>query len=158
MKSESGHGKAQKVSKYPEPRSGADELHETAIAAGQYSIAGLIQRIRDGLPFRELDSLRERLDVPMEKLAAWLGISKATLHRRKRTGRLAAEESDRVVRFARLLGRATEVMEGEANARAWLSSPQTGLGGAVPLDYAETEVGAREVEDLLGRIEYGVYS
>jgi putative toxin-antitoxin system antitoxin component (TIGR02293 family) len=73
-------------------------------------------------------------------------------------GRLGAAESDRVVRFARLMGKAAEVMESEENARRWLTSPQFGLGGAVPLDYAETEVGAREVEDLLGRIEYGVYS
>jgi putative toxin-antitoxin system antitoxin component (TIGR02293 family) len=62
------------------------------------------------------------------------------------------------VRFARLMGQAVEVMESEENARQWLTSPQVGLGGAVPLEYAETEVGAREVEDLLGRIEHGVYS
>jgi uncharacterized protein (DUF2384 family) len=43
-------------------------------------------------------------------------------------------------------------------ARVWLKFPQRGLGGAVPLDYAETEVGAREVDNLLGRIDYGVYS
>ena len=49
-------------------------------------------------------------------------------------------------------------MESEENARQWLSSPQFGLGGAVPLKYAETEAGAREVEDLLGRIENAVYS
>jgi putative toxin-antitoxin system antitoxin component (TIGR02293 family) len=102
--------------------------------------------------------LQEKLNVPMEKLASKLGISKATLHRRKRQGRLGPEESDRVLRFARLLGKAVEVFESEQNARAWLSSPQVGLGGEVPLDYAETELGAREVEDLLGRIEYGVYS
>jgi putative toxin-antitoxin system antitoxin component (TIGR02293 family) len=63
-----------------------------------------------------------------------------------------------VVRFARLMGKAVTVLESEDNARQWLTSPQFGLGGAVPLDYADTEVGAREVEDLLGRIEYGVYS
>ena len=45
-----------------------------------------------------------------------------------------------------------------ADARLWLGSPQVGLGGAVPLDYAETEVGAREVEDLLGRIDHNVYA
>ena len=56
------------------------------------------------------------------------------------------------------MGRALDVMETENNARQWLTSPQYGLGGAVPLEYAETEVGAREVEDLLGRIEHGVYS
>jgi putative toxin-antitoxin system antitoxin component (TIGR02293 family) len=56
------------------------------------------------------------------------------------------------------LGKAIEVMESEEDARRWLSSPQVGLGGAVPLAFAATEVGAREVEDLLGRIEFGVYS
>jgi putative toxin-antitoxin system antitoxin component (TIGR02293 family) len=118
----------------------------------------LIEVIRIGLPVRELEVLRTSLGVPMDKLASKLGISKATLHRRKAQGRLGPEESDRVLRFARLMGKAVEVMEGEDVARRWLISPQVGLGGAVPLDYAETEVGAREVEDLLGRIEYGVYS
>jgi putative toxin-antitoxin system antitoxin component (TIGR02293 family) len=118
----------------------------------------LIEVIRLGLPVRELDVLQTSLDMPMDKLAPKLGISKATLHRRKAQGRLGPEESDRVLRFARLMGKAIEVMEGEDAARRWLNSPQVGLGGAVPLDYAETEVGAREVEDLLGRIEYGVYS
>ena len=118
----------------------------------------LIKAIRAGLPVRELERLQTSLDMPMDKLARKLGISKATLHRRKARGRLGPAESDRVMRFARLMGKAVEVMESEAAARQWLNSPQVGLGGAAPLDYAETEVGAREVEDLLGRIEYGVYS
>jgi putative toxin-antitoxin system antitoxin component (TIGR02293 family) len=107
---------------------------------------------------QELEDLQATLDVPLEKLFPMLGISKATLHRRKALGKLGPDESDRVVRFARLMGKAVEVMESEEDARRWLTSPQFGLGGAVPLAYAETEVGAREVEDLLGRIEYGVYS
>jgi putative toxin-antitoxin system antitoxin component (TIGR02293 family) len=118
----------------------------------------LIEVLRAGLPVQELHDLQASLEVPMEKLAPMLGISKATLHRRKAAGKLDSAESDRVVRYARLMGKAVEVMESEENARAWLTSPQVGLGGAVPLEYAETEVGAREVEDLLGRIEYGVYS
>jgi putative toxin-antitoxin system antitoxin component (TIGR02293 family) len=127
-------------------------------AAVELSPGKLIEAIRLGLPVQELDVLQASLDVPMDKLAPKLGISKATLHRRKAQGRLGPEESDRVLRFARLMGTAVRVMEGEDAARRWLNSPQVGLGGAVPLDYAETEVGAREVEDLLGRIEYGVYS
>lgn len=122
------------------------------------SVPELIQLIKEGLPVKELDALRNDLDLPMEKLAPMLGISKATLHRRKAAGRLDMAESDRVVRFARLLGRAADVMESLEGGRRWLTSPQLGLGGAVPLDYAQTEVGAREVENLLGRIEYGVYS
>jgi putative toxin-antitoxin system antitoxin component (TIGR02293 family) len=127
-------------------------------AALVFTPSKLIEVIQIGLPVWELGDLQARLDVPMERLVPMLGISKATLHRRKAGGRLGPAESDRVVRFARLLGKAVEVMESEENARQWLTSPQFGLGGAVPLDYARTEVGAREVEDLLGRIEYGVYS
>ena len=120
--------------------------------------AKMVEVLRVGLPVYELDALQASLAVPMEKLVPMLGISKATLHRRKAEGRLDQAESDRVVRFAKLMGKAVEVMESEENARQWLNSPQFGLGGAVPLEYAETEVGAREVENLLGRIEYGVYS
>jgi putative toxin-antitoxin system antitoxin component (TIGR02293 family) len=62
------------------------------------------------------------------------------------------------MRFSRLLEHATNVFGDVNKARVWLKFPQRGLGGAVPLDYAETEVGAREVDNLLGRIDYGVYS
>jgi putative toxin-antitoxin system antitoxin component (TIGR02293 family) len=62
------------------------------------------------------------------------------------------------VRFERLLRLATGTLESTENARAWLTSPQLGLGGAIPLEHSVTELGAREVEDLLGRIEHGVYS
>jgi putative toxin-antitoxin system antitoxin component (TIGR02293 family) len=128
------------------------------IGSADFTPSKLVEVLRAGLPVQELNDLQAMLEVPMEKLGPMLGISKATLHRRKAEGRLDQAESDRVVRFARLMGRAVEVLESEDNARQWLTSPQFGLGGAVPLEYAETEVGAREVEDLLGRIEYGVYS
>lgn len=128
------------------------------VTTKEFTPSKLIKRLKAGLPVHELDDLRRDLDLPMEKLVPMLGISKATLHRRKTTGKLDVAESDRVVRFARLLGQAASVMESIENGRRWLSSPQLGLGGSVPLEYAETEVGAREVEHLLGRIEHGVYS
>jgi putative toxin-antitoxin system antitoxin component (TIGR02293 family) len=68
------------------------------------------------------------LDVPMEKLAGRLGISKATLHRRKISGKLDANESDRVIRFARVMARVVEVFESDEYARRWLASPQFGIG------------------------------
>jgi putative toxin-antitoxin system antitoxin component (TIGR02293 family) len=119
---------------------------------------GVIRRIQKGFPFRELEMLRSTIDMPLEQLAGKLLISRSTLQRRKAAGRLSPDESDKVVRFSRLLQQATELFGNIDKARAWLKHPQRGLGGAVPLDYAETEIGAREVEKLLGRIEYGVYS
>ncbi|MEI7461740.1 MAG: antitoxin Xre/MbcA/ParS toxin-binding domain-containing protein [Pirellula sp.] len=127
-------------------------------AAVELTPSKLVMALKAGLPIQELDDLRSDLDLPMEKLVPMLGISRATLNRRRATGKLGIAESDRVVRYARLLGKAASVMESVENGRRWLASPQVGLGGAIPLEFAETEVGAREVENLLGRIEYGVYS
>jgi putative toxin-antitoxin system antitoxin component (TIGR02293 family) len=118
----------------------------------------VIRRIQNGFPFRELETLRTSIDLPLEQLAGKLSISRSTLQRRKVSGRLSPVESDKVTRFARLLQQAVEIFGNIDKARAWLKHPQRGLGGAIPLDYAETEIGAREVEKLLGRIDYGVYS
>ena len=118
----------------------------------------LIRRIQKGLPFSDLKALQTQIDLPLEQLAGKLSISRSTLQRRKTNGRLSPDESDKVIRFARLLEHATSVFGDIEKARAWLKHPQYGLGGALPLDYAETEIGAREVDNLLGRIDYGVYS
>ena len=118
----------------------------------------LIRRIQQGLAFRELQQLQEGLDLPLEELATTLAISRSTLQRRKATGRLTPQESDKVVRFSRLLKQAADLFGSIERGRAWLKFPQRGLGGAVPLDYAQTEVGALEVERLLGRIDYSVYT
>jgi putative toxin-antitoxin system antitoxin component (TIGR02293 family) len=118
----------------------------------------LIRQIQKGLRFAELETLQNSMDLPFEQLAAKLCISRSTLQRRKAAGRLSPEESDKVVRLSRLLEHATTVFGDVEKARAWLKHPQYGLGGAVPLEYAQTEVGAREVDNLLGRIDYSVYS
>jgi putative toxin-antitoxin system antitoxin component (TIGR02293 family) len=118
----------------------------------------LIRKIQKGLRFSELETLQTSIGMPFEQLAAKLCISRSTLQRRKAAGRLSPDESDKVLRFARLLEHATDVFGDVDKARAWLKHPQYGLGGAVPLDYAETEIGAREVDNLLGQIDYGVYS
>jgi putative toxin-antitoxin system antitoxin component (TIGR02293 family) len=124
-----------------------------------FTPARLVAALQNGLPFRELEDLRTHLGLPAEKLASMLGISKATFHRKRGdASKLTPAVSDRVVRYASLLGQAFKVFEDFESAKQWLNAPQFGLGGAAPLEYAKTEIGARDVENLLGRIEYGVYS
>jgi putative toxin-antitoxin system antitoxin component (TIGR02293 family) len=118
----------------------------------------MVKQVQRGFPLKRFETLRGALGMPSEQLAAKVGMSKATFHRRQQEGKLTPDESDKLMRFGRLLVKAISVFESDEAARQWLSSPQHGLGGAVPLDYAETEVGAREVENLLGRIDHGVYS
>jgi len=87
-----------------------------------------------------------------------LDMSRATLHRRKKTGQLDRAESDRLVRYARLFARAAAALGGPEGARSWLVAPAVALQGESPLDFADTEIGAREVENLLGRLQHGVFS
>lgn len=117
-----------------------------------------IARIQAGLSFRAVQNLQKALNLPLEEIATVLGMSRATLHRRKIEGKIDREESEKLLRYQRLLKKAEEVFGDAINAREWLTHKQTGLGNALPLDFAKTEIGAREVENLLGRIEYGVYS
>ncbi|MFU8893600.1 MAG: antitoxin Xre/MbcA/ParS toxin-binding domain-containing protein [Luteolibacter sp.] len=118
----------------------------------------VVSRVRNGLPMGEFHYLQELLGLSEERLGALLGMSRATLHRRKKSGTMDRAESDRVVRFGRLFRQAVVVLGNERVAREWLSAPAYAFGGELPLDYADTEAGAREVEALLGRIEHGVFS
>jgi putative toxin-antitoxin system antitoxin component (TIGR02293 family) len=117
-----------------------------------------IGRIQAGLSFAAVRNLQHALDLPLEKIATFLGMSRATLHRRKAQGKIARNESEKLVRYQQLVKKAEEVFGNANAAREWLTYPQPGLGNVKPVEFAKTEIGAREVENLLGRIEYGVYS
>ena len=117
-----------------------------------------IGRIQAGLSFRAVRKLQNALGLSLEQIAAFLGMSRATLHRRKAQGKIDRAESEKLVRYQHLLDKAKDVFGDAEAARQWLMQPQTGLGNARPVDFARTEIGAREVENLLGRIEHGVYS
>jgi len=132
-----------------------------AHASGRPLPAGEVAaRVRAGLPVTEFDALRVLLGLTVEGLAHRIGVSIATLSRR-RQGRqpLDAGHGDRLLRLARLFRLATELHDGdEAAARDWLSKPARALDGETPLDRADTETGARQVENLIGRLEHGVYT
>ncbi|MGI9115686.1 MAG: toxin-antitoxin system antitoxin subunit [Chthoniobacterales bacterium] len=133
-------------------------MNEASSVGKVASVQREIERMRSGLAFRSVQNLQKALDLPMTTIATVLGMSRATLHRRKREGKIDGNEAERLVRYERLLQQAQSVFGGRAEAREWLTHQQPGLGGAVPVQFAVTELGAREVENLLGRIEYSVYS
>lgn len=120
----------------------------------------MAELIKSGIPQSVAQHLRERLNLTERELAEGLGVSAKTLQRlaRRRAARLTPAQGDRLYRLARLVALAEEVFEDRDRAHSWLRQPQRGLGGRVPLELMHTEAGAREVEDLLGRIEYGVFS
>ena len=117
-----------------------------------------IREIRKGLPVETFFELEAKLGVGTAALAEVVGIPVRTLQRRKEEGRLTKDESDRLDRVRQLVKQAAGVLESGDAARRWLTRPQIALGGFVPLDLADTGAGIREVENLLGRIDYGVYA
>jgi len=119
----------------------------------------LAKLIRKGLPASSLRALAVKLSVGSTVLSRKLGIPQRTMTRRlSQQTRLTAAESDRTVRLARVYAGAVEMIGDEERAVRWLLTPNRALGGERPLDRLDTDVGAREVEDVLGRIAYGVYS
>ena len=121
--------------------------------------ADLDDLIRQGLPWASARHAKETLELSDEVFASLLEASLRTLSRWKKSRkRLSLVASDRLYRLALIVSLASEVFEDRARALRWLQRPQTGLGGRVPLEMIRTEAGAREVENLLGRLEYGVVS
>lgn len=121
--------------------------------------AQLVRAIENGFSFETLERVREETGLPLEQLAVSIGISPRTLTRRKKGKKLTAWESDRLVSISRLLTLTINLFEGEKDkAFRWFVESNRALGNVSPLDMATTETGAREVENLIGRLEYGVFS
>jgi len=119
----------------------------------------LVRRLGEGFAFGSVVRLQQALGLPLDAVAGLVGIPARTIARRKLEGRLRPEESERVLRIARVFDLAAALFEHDlASANVWLREPKKALGGEAPLQFARTEVGAREVEHLIGRLEHGVLS
>lgn len=120
------------------------------------STADVINAIDRGFTYAVVETLDETYHVSLQLLQQAIGVSQSTLSRRKRQGRFNQSESDRILRIAGLYAMAEDIIGSRGLAIDWMQTPNRGLGGHAPIVYARTEAGAREVEDLLGRIAHGV--
>ncbi|MBL4664646.1 MAG: DUF2384 domain-containing protein [Nitrospinaceae bacterium] len=115
----------------------------------------VIQGLHAGLPVESIHRLGALMGKSQRVIAEAVQIPTRTLSRRKR---FKPTESDRIFRLSHLFHRAAEVLGDLTETRRWFSSPRKALGGKTPMELSDTDIGAREVEDLLGRIEHGVFS
>ncbi len=137
--------------KYSKPGSGA-AIYPLLVREGA------VAAVRGGLPFSALDGVAGAAGVGRLALARVIGLPSTTLARRRKAGSLSSEESDRLVRVARLVSMVYEMMGGnEVAARRWLRDPHELLEGESPLERASTEAGGREVEQIIGRLAHGVF-
>ncbi len=111
--------------------------------------------IREGFRPAVVDELMRASGLTLKELAAALDLSPRSLQRRRAGGRLARYESDRLYRLARIIAIANEYLGDRERALRWLKRPNRALGGAAPVAAIDTELGARQVENTLGRIAFG---
>jgi putative toxin-antitoxin system antitoxin component (TIGR02293 family) len=115
----------------------------------------LCEAIREGFPPAVVEVLMQASGLTLKELAEALDLSPRSLQRRRRSGRLARFESDRLYRLARIVALAAQSLGDRKNAVRWLKRSNRALGGTAPISAMDTELGARQVENVLGRIAYG---
>lgn len=129
----------------------------SGLTGGARDVWSTIDAVRRGLPVAELTGFLRETQLPSQRVHDLLRLTARTLARRKLAGRLSEPESERLLRLRRVHELALRLCGGSAaRAAQWLETPNWGLGGRSPLEMAATEVGAREVERLIGRIEHGI--
>lgn len=112
--------------------------------------------INEGISGAGVVELQERLDLTTREMSELVSIPDRTLARRKSQEHLPPDESERIYRIGRLADLAEAALGGRSNAVHWLKERNQMLGDITPLEMAANEPGARLVEQLLGRIEYGI--
>lgn len=134
-----------------------DHFYVTLLGFTTFDAVKLHERVAAGFSYATLERLRRTLGLSLARFGELIWMAPRTLARRKASKRLQPEESDRLLRLSRIVGLSLLLFEGElAEARRWLLAPHPALGNELPLELASTEVGAREVERLIGRLEYGI--
>lgn len=124
---------------------------------GPKTAFGFHERVSSGLPAGCVIYFKRHSGFTNIEVSKLLGVSEKTFIRWQHTPKkpINPVASDRLYRTAKLMALATEVLEDPGEARTWMNEPQFGLGNKVPRELLTTDVGARQVEDMLLRMEHG---
>jgi putative toxin-antitoxin system antitoxin component (TIGR02293 family) len=140
----------------------AGEAAKTAIAQPMTFVVGKavseqIRVSRSGLPASTVDFMAKRLGMSRSLFLGEIDMKQSTIERRLAEKKpLTTTETDRLYRVEKVLARATEVLEDDAAATAWIQHRIRSLGGVTPLSLLDTDAGVDLVMDTLGRIEHGI--
>lgn len=117
----------------------------------------MVQRVEEGLPVMDVVKFSKQAGFTNDELARLINIPARTYARRVAgKARLTVPEGERAARLMRLFDIAKALFGTDENTRGWFNAKIPALGWKTPLEYAQTEPGAREVENVIGRIEHGI--
>ena len=124
-----------------------------------HSTLDLLPLSKNGLPIKALKQLQKKLQINNREMSELVGMSESTLQRRYRSDkRLSEIESQTVLQLAELWAQGMEVFEDENDLRIWLTSEIPALAEQTPLALLATPLGRSHVQEVLLRLEWGIYS
>jgi putative toxin-antitoxin system antitoxin component (TIGR02293 family) len=118
------------------------------------SDADLARLVHQRIPLRVLTCIK-RIGFSDQEIWRYIIPARTQRHRKARKERLTVEESDRLVRLTRIQALAEDVLGDAERANRWLREPLHILDDKTPLDVAQTDSGARVVEQVLAKIDWG---
>ena len=131
-------------------------------AGGVASASDIHDQIIRGIPAAALIHMVASVHrLRPEQVGSAVGVSVRTLQRRRRDATerpLSVEQGDRAWQFAELLVKASRVLGSQEEAERWFDTPAMALDQKRPLELLTSSVGARMVDQLLTRIDHGVYT
>lgn len=140
-----------------EPRHTGNVLGgQRVLGKAMTSLLELNNAVERGLPKATLRNVARRVfsDASDQRAMMRRIVPEATYKRRR--DRLSPAESERTERLARVVAIAEDVWQDRDQARRFLTTPHPEIGGKTPVDAALTELGARQAEEVMARIVYGL--
>lgn len=131
---------------------------KTGKAEWQMTPLEKMQLVKDGLSKIDLERLKSKTNLDYDRLSTILSTTRATLINKKGTAHFSATLSEKIVSIAEVYSYGFEVFEDETKFNEWVFKPNRALGGKPPFGLLDNQFGREEVKNLIGRIDYGVYS
>lgn len=132
---------------------------ESIVKSQLQSDFDIIALSSEGITKASLDALISHLDISKKAFSEnILSSSVKTFERKKSTDRLDKRTSSHIIEIARVVEHAIMVFENESKVKVWLNTPNRALNQLRPIDLFYLSTGLKMVNDILGRIEEGVYS
>lgn len=118
----------------------------------------IFEQSRQGVTARQVDQLTQILDVSLKEMAAILQISERTLHRSRSKDHFKQQASERLLFLQNVTAHGLSVFDDRRSVFArWLRYPLGELKGQAPLSLLTSMIGFSLVDDVLTRIDYGIY-
>lgn len=125
---------------------------------GQMTAFEKMEMIREGISKQDLEHLKNKTALDYNQLSKLLSVARATLINKKGQEKFDNNLSEKIVGLAEIYSLGYDVFEDEQIFNNWIFRENAALGGQTPFDFLDNQYGREEVKNIIGRINYGVYS